>query len=98
MELIRPDWPAPSNVNALVTTRPFGDMAAGAPGRARLRAHLPPEPRGLRPGHGNEVVDAGSARGQPQGDAAVGRRRGKVCSIMVAGWLPVILPDAGRDV
>ena len=32
MELIRPDWPVPPNVKAIVTTRPFGDMAAGAPG------------------------------------------------------------------
>src|SRR2546427_4312686 len=98
MELIRPDWPAPSNVKALVTTRPFGDMAAGAPGRARLRAHLPAEPRWLRQVHGNEVIDADSARGQPQADAAVARRRGTVCSIMIADCMPVILADASGSV
>src|SRR2546422_10078237 len=98
MELIRPDWPAPSNVNALVTTRPFGDMAAGAPGRARLRAHLPAEPRWLRQVHGNEVIDADSARGQPQADAAIARRRGTVCSIMIADCMPVILADASGSV
>ena len=98
MELIRPDWPAPSNVKALVTTRPLGDMAAGAPGRARLRAHLPAEPRWLRKVHGNEVIDADSARGQPQADAAVARRRGTVCSIMIADCMPVILADASGSV
>ncbi len=98
MELIRPDWPAPSNVKALVTTRPLGDMAAGAPGRARLRAHLPAEPRWLRQVHGNEVIDADSARGQPQADAAVARRRGTVCSIMIADCMPVILADASGSV
>src|SRR2546428_12502706 len=94
MELIRPDWPAPSNVKALVTTRPFGDMAAGAPGRPRLRAHLPAEPRWLRQGHGNEVIDEDSAMGQPQAAAAAARRRGTVCSIMIADCMPVIHTDA----
>src|SRR3989442_5707934 len=98
MELIRPDWPAPSNVNALVTTRPFGDMAAGAPGRARLRAHLPAEPKWLRQVHGNEGIDADSARGQPQADAAVNRRPGTVGSIMIAECMPVILADASGSV
>src|SRR5213076_862080 len=98
MELIRPDWPAPANVKALVTTRPFGDMAADAPGRASLRAHLPAEPKWLRQVHGNEVIDADSARGHPQADAAVARRRGTVCSIMIADCMPVILADASGSV
>jgi YfiH family protein len=98
MELIRPDWPAPSKVKAIVTTRPFGDMAAGAPGRARLRAHLPAEPKWLRQVHGNEVIDADAASGEPQADAAVARRRGTVCSIMVADCMPVILADTGGSV
>ncbi len=98
MELIRPDWPAPSNVKAFVTTRPFGDMAAGAPGRARLRAHLPAEPKWLRQVHGNEVIDADAASGEPQADAAVARRRGTVCSIMIADCMPVILADTGGSV
>src|SRR3989441_691444 len=98
MELIRPDWPAPSNVRALVTTRPFGDMAAGGPGRARLRAHLPAEPKWLRQGHGNEGIDADSASGQPQGGAARGRRRGTGGSIMIADCMPVILADASGSV
>jgi hypothetical protein len=98
MELIRPDWPAPANVKAIVTTRPFGDMAAGAPGRARLRAHLPAEPKWLRQVHGNEVIDADRAGGEPQADAAVARRRGTVCSIMIADCMPVILADSSGSV
>ncbi len=98
MELIRPDWPVPSNVKAIVTTRPFGDMAGGAPGRARLRAQLPAEPKWLRQVHGNAVIDADSAGGEPQADAAVGRRRGTVCVVMVADCMPVILADADGSV
>jgi YfiH family protein len=98
MELIRPDWPAPSNVKAIVTTRAFGDMAAGAPGRARLRAHLPAEPKWLRQVHGSEVIDADTASGEPQADAAVARRPGTVCSIMVADCMPVILADTSGSV
>ncbi len=98
MELIRPDWPAPSNVKAIVTTRLFGDMATGAPGRARLRAQLPAEPKWLRQVHGNEVIDADDASGQPQADAAVARRAGTVCAVMIADCMPVILADASGSV
>ena len=98
MELIRPDWPVPPNVKAIVTTRPFGDVAAGAPGRARLRAHLPAEPKWLRQVHGNEVIDADSAGDEPQADAAVGRRRGTVCAVLIADCMPVILADANGSV
>ena len=98
MELIRPDWPVPCNVKAIVTTRPFGDMARGAPARARLRAHLPAEPKWLRQVHGNEVIDADSAGDEPQADAAVGRRRGTVCAVLIADCLPVILADANGSV
>jgi len=93
MELIRPDWPVPSNAKAIVTTRSLGDMA-GAPGRARLRAHLPAEPKWLRQVHGNEVIDADRAGDEPQADAAVARRRGTVCAVMVADCMPVILAAA----
>ncbi len=98
MELIRPDWPAPSNVKAIVTTRSFGDMATGAPGRARLRAQLPAEPKWLRQVHGNEVIDADDASEQPQADAAVARRAGTVCAVMIADCMPVILADASGSV
>jgi YfiH family protein len=93
MELIRPDWPVPSNAKAIVTTRFLGDMA-GAQGRARLRAHLPAEPKWLRQVHGNEVIDADRAGDEPQADAAVARRRGTVCAVMVADCMPVILAAA----
>jgi len=98
MELIRPDWPVPSNVKAIVTTRLFGDIATGAPGRARLRAQLPAEPKWLHQVHGNEVIDADDASGQPQADAAVARRAGTVCAVMIADCMPVILADASGSV
>src|SRR5690606_355386 len=55
--LLRPQWPAPSAVQALMTTRSAGDMAS-AEGRARLRALLPAEPAWLRQVHGTRVVEA----------------------------------------
>jgi YfiH family protein len=67
---------------------------AGAPGRARLRTHLPAEPKWLRQVHGNEVIDADRAGDDLQADAAVARRRGTVCAVMVADCMPVILAAA----
>ena len=50
MDVIRPEWRAPPNVRALVTTRAFGDMA-GADAKARLRALVPSEPAWLKQVH-----------------------------------------------
>jgi len=69
MELIRPDWPAPSNVKAIVTTRLLGDMATGASGSSKAARVSAREPKWLRQVHGNEVIDADDASGQPQADA-----------------------------
>src|SRR6185295_4419984 len=56
MEPIRPDWPAPANVRALVTTRALGNM--GGEGLLRLAPLVPGEPVWLKQVHGTTVVDA----------------------------------------
>jgi YfiH family protein len=92
VDLIRPDWPAPPNVRALVTTRALGDMKS-AEGRARLRAHLPADPAWLRQVHGATVVDASKAAAGTAADASFTTTRNLVCAMMAADCLPVLLAD-----
>jgi YfiH family protein len=113
---IVPDWPAPANVRALITTRaggtsqgPYGslnlglrtddDAGAVAANRDRLRATVPQEPKWLRQVHGNIVVEADPLADSPEADAAVARRPGTVCAVLVADCVPVLLADkAGTTV
>lgn len=92
--LIRPDWPAPRVVQALVTTRATGDMGQ-APS---LEGLLPGEPVWLRQVHGTRVVDADARPRRPDADAAVARRAGTVCAVRMADCMPVLLADAGGTV
>src|SRR5579859_1584208 len=62
MSFVRPDWPAPAGVHALVTTRSVGDMARGSAARSNLRAEIPGEPVWLRQVHGIAVLDADAQR------------------------------------
>jgi YfiH family protein len=108
-----PDWPAPRNVRAIVTTRawpgaskpPFDrfnlgmrcgdDAAAVAANRAALveRLDLPEAPRWLRQVHGVGVHDADTAAvdPEPEADASVTHRAGRVLAILTADCLPVFL-------
>jgi YfiH family protein len=92
MDVIRPEWGAPPNVRALVTTRAFGDMA-GAPARARLRALVPSEPAWLKQVHGTRVVEARPFAERPEADASTSREQGRVCVVMAADCMPVLLAD-----
>ena len=95
MEVIRPDWPL--KVGALATTAPMGDMAT-EPGRSRLRALVPNEPRWLHQVHGAEVVDADRTTGVVKADAAVARERGTVCVVKIADCMPVLFADEKNSV
>lgn len=100
-EVIVPEWPLPHGVRALVTTRALGDMRSGAQGRDRLRALLPSEPMWLRQRHGIGVADATGASPagiEPEADAAVARGRGRVCAVLVADCMPVLLASDSGDV
>jgi YfiH family protein len=92
-DLMRPDWPAPAKVRALVTLRTFGDMSLGE-SKARLRTLLPAEPAWLRQVHGTSIVDASTkAVEKPQADGAVAHASGAVCAVMAADCMPVLLAD-----
>jgi YfiH family protein len=71
-----------------------GDMQenVGA-NRARLRALLPAEPAWLRQVHGSRVVNAQAALDDTSADASVAHAAGKVCVVMAADCMPVLLCD-----
>lgn len=94
--MLEPDWPAPSRVRALVTTRDMGDMA-GEKGRRALRARLPAEPRWLKQVHGKDAVEVDQESGR-NGDAAISRERNTVCTVMIADCMPVFFADEGASV
>lgn len=52
---------------------------------------LPAEPLWLSQVHGTRVVDAASAAGIPEADAAFTDRPGVVCAVLTADCLPVVL-------
>lgn len=90
--MIDPDWPAPPQVRALVTTRVEGDMAS-AEGRQGLRQLLPNEPVWMRQVHGVRVIEKENSVENQEADAAITRRRGLVCVVKIADCMPVLLAD-----
>jgi hypothetical protein len=84
-ESISPDWEAPANVHALMTTRNTRDVD--------VRALLPAPPLALRQVHGTRVVDLDRPSPGVEGDAAVTRTPNRVCAIRVADCMPVLLAD-----
>src|SRR5450631_143192 len=79
-----------------------GDAAAAvAANRRRLRsaARLPAEPVWLQQVHGNCVRDLDAPGPSQPADAAITRRAGRICAILTADCLPVLLAaDAGDRV
>ena len=89
-ELILPDWPAPPNVRAVMTTRNTD--------QAGLRALLPAEPAWLRQVHGARVVRLDQVVSNPEADAAVTGTKNRVCAIRAADCMPVLLADESATV
>lgn len=75
------------------------DPVAVAANRRRLSARLPGAPLWLAQVHGCRVVDVEAAETGVEADAAIARRRGRVCAVLTADCLPVLLcDDAGTAV
>ena len=104
LDWIVPDWPAPSNVRALSTTRRGGaagsaDFSHRNPDRASVRAELrrflPADPLWLEQVHGTAVASADCAHASaPQADGAVASTVDAVCAVLTADCLPVLFSDA----
>ncbi|HEC17667.1 MAG TPA: peptidoglycan editing factor PgeF [Sedimenticola sp.] len=113
---IEPDWPAPSRVRALTTTRQGGfsappfdglnlaghlgdDPGAVRRNRRLLRESLalPAEPLWLHQVHGAGVVTAGSCPEGWEADAVFTRTPGRVCAVLTADCLPLLLCNRGGD-
>jgi YfiH family protein len=117
---ITPDWPAPSTVRALSTSRqggvsaaPYASLNLGdhlgdepasvAENRRRLMAAagLPAQPQWLRQVHGTDVVDldvSSPVDAGPRGpaDACFTRQPRRVCAILTADCLPIlVVADTG---
>ena len=103
VDWIVPDWPAPTNVHALSTTR-HGvggkeiDFSPRSPAiedaRSELRRFIPGEPLWPSQVHGCNIVcaDAMTAHA-PQADGALARAAGRVCAVLTADCLPVLFTD-----
>lgn len=75
------------------------DPARVAANRALLSARLPALPRWLKQVHGTTVLDADAdIAGVPEADAAVARKAARVCVVMTADCLPVLLCDRAGSV
>jgi polyphenol oxidase len=95
--VIKPDWPAPARVRALITTRDFGDLKRDDV-RQKLRRLLPADPAWLKQVHGNRVVQL-PLSGTAEADAAIARTPASVCVVQMADCMPVLFADeAGTTV
>jgi YfiH family protein len=77
------------------------DPVAVAENRRRLRAEakLPAEPAWLSQVHGTAVADLDATGPEGPADAVIARRAGKVCAILTADCLPVVIAaDTGEGV
>jgi polyphenol oxidase len=75
------------------------DPARVAANRSLLSAQLPALPCWLKQVHGTSVFDADTGTaGVPEADAAVARTAGRVCVVMTADCLPVLLCDRAGSV
>jgi YfiH family protein len=94
--MIKPDWPAPRHVRALMTTRSMGDMAGA--GRASLRGRVPSNPAWLEQVHGTAALNLDQKNLSLRADAALTRKAGTVCAVGAADCMPVLLTDEAGTV
>ncbi|HKW82070.1 MAG TPA: peptidoglycan editing factor PgeF [Casimicrobiaceae bacterium] len=107
LDWIVPDWPAPARVLAFSTTKngpggapvDFARAASNPSARALLRRFAPAEPLWLRQVHGAAIASADLDHGgAPEADGAVARVAGRVCAVLSADCLPVLLTDREGNV
>ena len=96
LSTLRPGGVSESPYASLNLAAHVGDHAARVQqNRRRLHraAGLPCEPLWLEQVHGCEVVEVDGRAGMPRADAAFAASPGRVCAVMTADCLPVVLVD-----
>jgi len=104
-----PEWPAPAQVRAVVTTRQCGNLAMHvnddpvivAANRQRLQEdlNLPQQPLWVEQVHGVDAVNLDSANPATVGDAVYTQRTRQVCAILTADCLPIFITSRdGRKI
>ena len=74
------------------------DPMAVARNRAIVCGALPAPPAWMRQVHGTDVVDLDDLKDdRPTADAAVASRQGRICNVLTADCLPLLLCDAEGD-
>jgi YfiH family protein len=108
LSTLRGDWRGDAGRNG-VSKAPYGcfnlgdhvgdDPVAVAENRSRLKvgAGLPSEPSWLSQVHGIAVADLDSPAPRGPADAAIARGPGKVCAILTADCLPILLTTDSGD-
>ena len=100
LQTLRTGGCSPAPWNSFNLGNHVGDSPAlVAANRAMLRERLPAEPFWLQQVHGIAAVNADFEANLQEADAAIARQPGRVCAVMTADCLPVLLCDrAGRVV
>ncbi|WP_180992254.1 peptidoglycan editing factor PgeF [Coxiella burnetii] len=102
--MIIPNWPAPKRIKAVTTTRSDGNLAlhvgddAAQVQQNRLRLtenlQLPSPPVWLNQVHGSGVISLPlHYNAPPTADAAYCRQPNRVCAVLTADCLPVLITD-----
>lgn len=102
MKFIKPDWPAPQNIQAYTTTRHGWTGVASSdtslpsalqPPQLDLNTlfNLPQEPFWLTQKHGNTVIKASAQQIKPLGDASFTAEPNQVCVVLTADCLPLLV-------
>lgn len=101
MKYIEPNWPAPANIKAFMTTK----LGWGNRPKARERVtpeetmeldnllHLPNHPVWLNQTHTNKSLEATTNNENAEADASFTRRPNQICVVMTADCLPLLITN-----
>lgn len=99
LQTLRTGGCSPAPWNSFNLGNHVGDSPAlVAANRAMLNERLPAEPFWLQQVHGIAAVNADFEANLLEADAAIGRLPGRVCAVMTADCLPVLLCDRAGTV
>jgi YfiH family protein len=99
LQTLRTGGCSPAPWNSFNLGSHVGDSPAlVAANRTMLRERLPAEPLWLQQVHGIAAVNADFEANLQEADAAIGRLPGRVCAVMTADCLPVLLCDRAGTV